>query len=124
IEHQGKEEISALGVEEQRVRVIARLESPRKMWDQLGSGYRVLAKFIIWEDDQVLQVPTSALFRTDDGWAVFVAQNGTAVRQKVKVGHQAGLSAQILEGLSEGDKVIVHPGSEIKDRADIEIKEN
>lgn len=121
VERQGKEEVSALGVEEQRVQVIANLTSPSEKWDELGSGYRVLAQFIIWEDDNVLQVPTSALFRGEGDWAVFVIEDGEAVRQTVSIGRQTGLAAQVLEGLSEGDAVIVHPGSEIEDGVKVEV---
>lgn len=120
VERQGEVEISALGVEEQRVEVIAELESPPEKWDKLGSGYRVLARFIIWEGENVLQVPTSALFRMEEGWAVFVVQDGEAVRRMVKVGRQTGLAAQIIEGLSEGDEVIVYPGSEVEDGVEVE----
>ncbi|HLR25773.1 MAG TPA: efflux RND transporter periplasmic adaptor subunit [Fodinibius sp.] len=122
VERQGKEEVSALGVEEQRVQVIAEIQTPSDRWSQLGAGYRVLARFILWERDEVLQVPTSALFRTDDGWAVFTVRDGEAARQRVKIGHQTGLAAQILEGLAEGDEVIVHPGSKVKDGAEVEAQ--
>lgn len=120
IEKQGHEEVSALGVKEQRVQVIAKLQSPHQQWDQLGAGYRVLARFIVWRKADVLQVPTSALFRTDNGWAVFVVKGEQADRKKVKVGRQSGLTAQVLEGLSEGDVVITHPGSKIKDGVKVE----
>lgn len=122
VERQGKEEISALGVEEQRVQVIAHLQSPHDKWSALGTGYRVLAKFIIWEKSDVLQVPTSALFQTEKGWAVFVVNDGEARQQMVKVGRQTGLSAQVLEGLSEGDTVIVHPGSAIENGVEVETQ--
>lgn len=122
VERQGEVEVSALGVEEQRVAVIAELESPPEKWNRLGTGYRVLARFIIWEGENVLQVPTSALFRTEEGWGAFVIRDGEAVRQTVEVGRQAGLSAQVLEGLSEGDEVIVHPGSDIEDGVKVETE--
>ncbi len=122
VERQGKVEVSALGVEEQRVQVVADLQSPYEKWKTLGSGYRVLARFMIWEKEDVLQVPASALFRTEEGWAVFVVNDGEAHRQKVKVGRQTGLSAQILEGLPEGDEVIVHPGSDIEDGVKVEVQ--
>jgi len=122
VERQGKEEVSALGVEEQRVQVIAELKSPLQKWNQLGTGYRVLAKFIIWQKDDVLQVPTSALFRIDQNWAVFIVKDGEAHRQRVKIGRQTGLSAQVLKGLSEGDEVIVHPGSDIEEGVEVEAQ--
>lgn len=123
IQPKGHTKISALGVEEQRVEVTAEFVSPRKKWDELGSGYHVLAEFIVWQSDSVLQVPTSALFRTpQDHWAVFVVESGTAHHRKVEVGHQTGLSAQILDGLSENDLVIVHPASDIEDGVEVEMQ--
>lgn len=120
VERQGSVEVSALGVEERRVQVIAEIKSPPEMWADLGSGYRVLAQFIIWEDSDVLQVPASALFRTEEGWAVFVVEEGRAARKPVNLGRQTGLAAQVLEGLSEGDIVIVHPDDEIEDNIRVE----
>lgn len=120
VEPQGNVQVSALGVEERRVQIIADLASPREEWNGLGSGYRVLAQFVIWEEENVLQVPTSALFRTDEGWAVFVVEDEKAVRKSVSIGHQTGLAAQILEGLSEGDVVIVHPDSGLEDGVQVD----
>ena len=115
VEPQAFTRVSALGVEEQRVTVIAALTSPAEDWSMLGADYRVLARFIVWEDDDVLQVPTSALFRSADGWAVFVVEGGTARRRDVSIGQQAGLRTQILAGLEAGEHVIVHPANEIED---------
>jgi HlyD family secretion protein len=106
--------VSALGVEEQRVPVIATIQVSAEAGG-LGSGYRVLARFVIWEAEDVLQVPTGALFRMDGGWAVFVIEGGRAVRRAVAVGRQTGLSAQVMDGLVAGDVVIVHPASELGD---------
>lgn len=107
--------ISALGVEEQRVLVIADFVSPAAERARLGDGYRVIAHFILWEGEDALQIPTSALFRHGDGWAVFVMADGEAQRRPVEVGHRNGLTAQITDGLAEGEAVIVHPSDEIAD---------
>ncbi|HEX2166250.1 MAG TPA: efflux RND transporter periplasmic adaptor subunit [Longimicrobiales bacterium] len=117
VEPQGFTEVSALGVEEQRVPVRARITSPPGMWAGLGSGYRVLARFVVWQGDNVLQVPTSALFRstTGDGWAVFVFDDGRARYRDVQAGQQAGLAAQVLDGLQASEEVIVHPPNELED---------
>lgn len=119
VEPEGVTTISALGVEEQRVPVRASITSPAQQWAGLGSGYRVLARFIIWDGADVLQLPTSALFRTTtgDGWAVFAVEDGRAVLRDVQVGLQAGLSARITGGLEEGDQVIIHPPNELEDGA-------
>lgn len=115
VEPTGFTHISALGVEEQRVWVIADLVSPRKHWEQLGDGYRVEAHFILWEADDVLQIPTSALFRQDDSWAVFVIDAGKARLTTVSTGHDNGLITEVLDGLAEGTQVILHPDDRIED---------
>ena len=115
VEPTGFTHISALGVEEQRVWVIADLISPRTDWEQLGDGYRVEAHFILWEGDDVLQIPTSALFRHNDQWALFAIDAGRAHRVSVTTGHDNGLVTEILAGLEAGTRVILHPDDRIED---------
>lgn len=115
IEPKAFTKISALGVEEQRVRVIADITSPEEHWSRLGDGYRVEASFVLWQEDQVLQAPASALFRVNGGWAVFVREGEQAKRREVTIGQRNGLSAQILEGLAEGDEIVRHPDDTVED---------
>lgn len=117
VDPQGVTQVSALGVEERRVRVVADITSPPAEYQGLGPGFRVLARFIVWEAPNVLRVPTAALFRHDDGWAVFVVEGGRARLRPVTVGREAGLAAQVVGGLEEGEIVIVHPGNEVEDGA-------
>jgi HlyD family secretion protein len=114
---QGQTEVSALGVEEQRVEVLVDFIDPPSRWAQLGTGYRVVVRFVLWADGDVLQVPQSALFRHDGGWAVFAVRGGRAERLPVTVGHRSGLRAQITDGLSEETRVITHPGERLSDGA-------
>jgi HlyD family secretion protein len=115
VEPTGFTRISALGVEEQRVWVIADLVSPRAEWEQLGDGYRVEAEFVLWQEDDVLQVPASALFRVGADWAVFVIEHGKARRRIVSVGRSSGLAMQVNDGLQPGAQVILHPDDRIED---------
>jgi len=115
VEPAGFTKISSLGVEEQRVFVIVDIISSIKDEHSLGDGYRMEASFIIWEGKDVLQVPASALFRKQDGWAVFVVKNNKALKREVKVGQRTGLSAEILFGLAEGEEVISHPDNSIEE---------
>ena len=121
VEPTGFTKISALGVEEQRVLVISDIITPMEKWTQLGDGYRVEAGFILWEEDDVLQVPSSALFRYEDGWAVFVKKNNKALLRKVELGRRNGLSAQVISGLIEGNTVITHPDSSIEDGTSVTL---
>ena len=115
VEPGGFTKVSALGVEEQRVRVVADLVSPAEQWASLGDGYRVEAGFVLWEAARVLQAPANALFRAGNGWAVFVVEAGFARRREVQVGHRSGVAAEIVGGLKEGDIVIAHPDETVAD---------
>lgn len=115
IEPAGFTKVSALGVEEQRVWVIVAFTSPPAQWQRLGDGYRVEAGFILWEANDVLQIPASALFRDGDGWAAFAVEQGKAVKRRVEVGQRTGLSAQVASGIKVGEQVIVHPDDRVRD---------
>jgi HlyD family secretion protein len=122
VEPSGFTKISALGVEEQRVWVIADITSPRELWQQLGDGYRVEAHFILWDDEDVLQLPASALFRHANGWAVFAIRGGKARRVAVQTGHSNGLVTQVLSGIGAGEIVIVHPDDRIDDGVRVDLE--
>lgn len=107
--------ISALGVEEQRVNVIADLVSPPEQRRGLGDGFRVEARIVVWEADAVIKVPAGALFRRGEDWAAFVVAEGRARLRAVKVGRAGTHEVQILEGLQPGEEVILHPGQRVRD---------
>jgi HlyD family secretion protein len=113
VEPAGFTKISSLGVEEQRVLVIADILSPPDTWRVLGDGYRLEAHFVILEAMDVLQVPNSALFRSGKDWTVFVFDNGKARKRLVEVGQRNGFTAEILSGIHENEKVIAHPDEAI-----------
>lgn len=115
VEPAGFMRISALGVEEQRVPVLISITSPRSDWEHLGEGYRIEARFILWSEDDVLQIPTSALFREDDRWMVYVVSAGRAERRQVDIGRRSGLWTQVRSGLDAGEIVITHPGDRVAD---------
>jgi HlyD family secretion protein len=115
VEPAGFTKISSLGVEEQRVLIIADITSPPEMWRVLGDGYRLEAHFVIWEGKDVLQVPASSLFRSGEKWAVFVNDNGRARERVVEVGQRNGLRAEIISGIKVNEKVIAHPDDSISD---------
>lgn len=121
VEPAGFTKVSPLGIEEQRVWVIANFTSPAAQWQTLGDGYRVEASFILWQENDVLQIPASALFREGEGWAVFVVQDEKAVKRTVQIGQRNGLSAQIVSGIDEGEHVIVHPDKRVHDGVRVAI---
>jgi HlyD family secretion protein len=114
IEPSGFTKISALGVEEQRVNVVIDLVEPRRVWESLGDGYRVEVRIIVWSKDDVLKVPTSSLFRQGTDWAVYKVIDGRAAVQQLEIGQRNGLEAEVLEGLAEGEQIVVYPGDAIQ----------
>jgi HlyD family secretion protein len=115
VEPAGFTKISSLGVEEQRVLVIAEITSPPDQWKVLGDGFRMEAHFVIWEGENILQIPSSALFRSGDKWAVFIAEGGRARKCIVEVGQRNGLATQINSGLKENEKVLAYPDDTIRE---------
>jgi HlyD family secretion protein len=123
VEPSGFTKISTLGVEEQRVNVIVDLIDPPHEREKLNDGFRVEARIVVAEADDVLKVPTSALFRDRNEWAVFRVEDGVARQRVVKLGLQNGLEAEVVEGLAEGDQVVTHPGDNITDGVRIRPRE-
>jgi HlyD family secretion protein len=117
VEPAGFTKISALGVEEQRVNVVLDFADPSAALAALGDAYRVEVRIVVWEAAAVLKVPTGALFRDADRWAVYRVEDNRAVRTVVEIGHQTGQEAEITSGLSANARVILHPGDTLNDGA-------
>ena len=115
VEPQAFTKVSALGVEEQRVNVIADFVSPYEDRRALGDGFRVEGRIVIWEADDAVQVPASCLFRDGERWAVFVSAGGRAALRHLEIGRQNGLAAEVRRGLEPGTLVVVHPSDRIAD---------
>jgi HlyD family secretion protein len=115
VEPAGFTKISALGVEEQRVNVILDFIDPAAAFAALGDAYRVEVRVVIWDGTDVLRVPTSALFREGERWAVYRIDQGRARRTPVELGHQTGQEAEVRSGLGEGARVVLHPADTLTD---------
>jgi HlyD family secretion protein len=105
--------VSALGIDEQRVTVILRLTGAPEDWKALGHGFRVIARIALWREEGVLTIPVGALFRDGPDWATYVVRDGRAVLQRITLGERNEDHAQVLEGLADGDRVILHPSDRV-----------
>ena len=114
IEPFGFLKVSALGIEEQRVNVIIDFASDEG-WERLGHGYQVESRVVLWDVDDILTVPLTALFRDGENWALFVEQDGRARLRHVKAGQRNGIIAEISDGLKAGERVVVHPSDRVAD---------
>lgn len=109
VEPWGFTKFSALGVEEQRVNTLIQFSDPLDVRASLGHGFRVETRIVIWESDDALVVPSSALFRSDGGWAVFTVRGGRARLTPIEIGHNNGLQAEVLGGLEDGVQLVLFP---------------
>lgn len=112
--------ISALGVEEQRVNIVA---DPEEELGALGDGYRVEARIVVWEDSDTLKVPGSSLFRSGPEWHVFVIEDGKARARRLEIGQRNQDEAQVLTGLAPGTTLVRFPSNDLKDGSRVKESE-
>ena len=110
--------VSALGIEEQRVNVIVDLVDVEPA---LGDAYRVEGKIVVWETDNTLRVPVSALFRHGEVWSLFTIQDGMARVRDVEIDHFTSSEAEVKSGVEEGATIITHPSKDISDGTRVEV---
>ncbi len=115
IDPAGFTKVSALGIEEQRVNTILDLTIPKDEMPHLGHDFRVFVRITVWDSEDAVKVPLSALFRSAQDWAVFQVQDGTAKVTPVKIGQRNTREAEILEGLDPSARVILHPSDRVED---------
>ncbi len=115
VERSGFTKVSALGVEEQRVRVRIDILDPVPPGYRLGDRYRIVARIVTRRSEETLQVPLGALFRRGMEWHVFTAEEGRAREKRAGIGQIGGEAAEVISGLTEGDLVILHPPERVAD---------
>ena len=115
VEPAGFLKVSALGIEEQRVRTTIDFADPPEAWSSLGHDYRVNVHIVIWSASDALTVPVGALFRENDGWAVFTVVEGRVRTTPIEIGRRNNKVAEVISGLSDGDRVVLHPSDRISD---------
>lgn len=120
IDPAGFTKVSALGIEEQRVNLVLDLEDKEP---RLGHGFRVYARLTLWQSDDTLQLPISALFRDGRQWSLFAIRDGRARQVPVEIGHMNDEVAELVGGLAEGDQVILHPSDMISDGTLVEQRQ-
>lgn len=122
VEPFGFTKVSALGIEEQRVNVVIDFTDPPARWARLGHGYQVETAIVVWEASSVLRLPLTAVFRSGEDWAVFVADEDVARLRQVEAGRRNGLTVEITAGLEDGDSVVQHPSDRVGDGIAIELR--
>ena len=89
---------------------------------RLSHGYRVEIRVVLWEDDNVLKLPLTALFRDGERWAVFIQEDDRAKLRHVEIGRRNALDAEIQGGIEAGMNVVRHPSDQVSDGVLIEAR--
>lgn len=120
IDPAGFTKVSALGIEEQRVNLVLDLDDkdPR-----LGHGFRVYARLTLWQSEDTLRLPISALFRDGQDWSLFAIRDGRARQVAVEIGQMNDEVAELTGGLAEGDRIILHPSDMVSDGTLVEARQ-
>jgi HlyD family secretion protein len=122
--------VSALGIEEQRVNVIVGLEPAAGTPPAtvplaavpLGDGYRVDAHITVSSHPHALLVPTAALVRDGQQWRVFVVTDGHARARPVQLQDRNADVAWVKDGLREGERVVLYPGSMVTEGQAVTVR--
>jgi HlyD family secretion protein len=120
VDPSGFTKISALGVEEQRVRVILDLTAPAKEWTALGDNFRVGVHIVPWESKDVLTLPSAALFRKGDAWATYAVDGNTIQLRRLELGQQSADLAEVKNGVQAGDRVVLRPSESLREGMKVE----
>jgi len=116
--------VSALGIEEQRVDAVLELLGGPEAWAGLGHDFRVMVHITLWQDENGLRVPVGALFRRGGEWHVFRDVDGTAALTPVEIGRRNNDFAEVIDGLDEGDRVVLHPSDRVADGVEVAERED
>ena len=107
----GFKKISALGIEQQRVKVIVG-------FDNRDIGLRpyvsVDLRIIVDAHKGVLTLPEQAVFKSSDAWAVLVIEEGRLVLRPVEVGLRNDEVVEIVRGLTKDDVVVAEPTNDLE----------
>ena len=100
IEDEARIQISALGVEERKVRVLL---NPK---GNINIGFSMDAIFTVLEQPYTVIIPKTAVFEQDGKDVVWLVANGEAELQEIEKGIETRDGFAVKSGLSPGDAVI------------------
>ena len=113
--------VSALGIEEQRVRVTIDFVDPPEAWSRLGHDFRVIVHVTVWSAAQTAMLALHPVLTLA---YVFAEKDGRVRTAVIKIGHRNSRVAEVLSGLAEGERVVLHPGDRVRDGIRVSERES
>jgi HlyD family secretion protein len=105
--------LSALGMEERRIKVGISPALGDAGIASLGVGYNIDVRFIYYREENQIAVPKTALFKDGGKDMVWVVREGNAQAVEVVKGMELRTETVIKSGLREGDQVVTEANNSI-----------
>lgn len=115
--------ISALGVEEQRVKAVIDIVSPREKWQNLGDGFFIEVRILVQIAEDAIKVPVSAVYPIGNQSGVFVIEAGRARQRRVEIAARNSVEGWVKQGLESGTPVILYPPTALEDGARVVVRQ-
>ena len=108
--------LSALSPEVVKSQVLARVRFNGEQPSGLRQSQRVSARLLIEEKANVLLLPRGPFVESEGGRFAYLVDKGIARRTPLKIGATSISAVEIVDGLKEGDKVVI-AGTELFENA-------
>lgn len=118
--HRGK--LTALSPEVLNGQVVARVRFDAGTPGELRQNQRVSVRIVLDERDGVLMVQRGPFLEAGGGRIAYVISDGYARRTPIRVGATSIGSVEILEGLREGDQIILSGSDQFDDAATLYLR--
>ncbi|MDX5435805.1 MAG: efflux RND transporter periplasmic adaptor subunit, partial [Pontibacter sp.] len=90
--------------------------------EEVKPGAFVNVNLSLKESDDAILIPTEAIIPEATGHKIFLAKNGKAVPQMVKIGQRSETLIQIMEGVEPGDTIISSGILQVRDGSALNIR--
>lgn len=86
----------------------------------LQPGNRFMVQLTTETEEQVVSIPTLSVIREESDTFVFVEQGDQYVKRKVKLGRISGEFQEVIDGVKDGEKLVVSGQNTLKDGQKVE----
>ena len=104
------------------IRVECKLDGINETDDSIILGIESKIDVMTAKVASALMIPSDAIYGDDDGDYVFILKDGKVIRREVVTGARNDDSAEIIEGIEEGETVAWDESSELTDGQSVKVK--
>jgi HlyD family secretion protein len=110
-------EVTAISPEVRQSEVTGRVRFAGELPTGLRQNQRVAVRILMDRRDGVLKIERGAFYEAGGGATAYVVQDGMAERRPIRTGAVSVREVEVLEGLAEGDQVVISDTEDFKNAA-------